>query len=66
MSEKRPTGKRAATITVRLTVAEWNALHMTAVGELEGLTAADVASGLHNDLSAAVAKLKAARKRAAR
>ena len=53
------------TITVRLTVAEWDALHLCARGELESLTQLDIDTGAFDDLYKAVDKLVAARKRQA-
>ncbi len=49
------------TISVPLTVSQWNALHTCAVGELESLTAADEASGIYRDLKAGVRAMERAR-----
>lgn len=53
-------------ITVRFTVAQWNALHSCATGELESLEKADVESGLFDALDSAVDAMEKARKTAAK
>lgn len=52
-------------ITVRLTVAEWNALRSCATGELEGMSEADLEADYARDLGRAIRAMVAARRKAA-